>query len=40
VNILLRIPTPIRLERQVEQRVLRAVLDVPKGRDTLPPPAP
>lgn len=39
VNILLRIPTPIRLERQVEQRVLRAVLGVPKGRDTLPPPA-
>ena len=36
VNILLRIPTPIRLERQVEQRVLRAVLNVPKGRDTLP----
>lgn len=40
VNILLRIPTPSRLERQVEQRVLRAVLGVPKGRDTLPPPAP
>jgi small-conductance mechanosensitive channel len=39
VNILLRIPTPSRLERQVEQRVLRAVLGVPKGRDTLPPPA-
>jgi len=39
VNILLRIPTPIRLERQVEQRVLRAVLGVPKDRDTLPPPA-
>jgi len=38
VNILLRIPTPIRLERHVEQRVLRAVLNVPKGRDTLPPP--
>lgn len=38
VNILLRIPTPIRLERHVEQHVLRAVLDVPKGRDTLPPP--
>ena len=38
VNILLRIPTPSRLERQVEQRVLRAVLDVPKGRDTLRPP--
>jgi len=37
VNILLRIPTPSRLERQVEQRVLRAVLDVPKDRDTLPP---
>jgi small-conductance mechanosensitive channel len=40
VNILLRIPTPIRLERQVEQRVLRAVLGAPKGRDTLPPPPP
>ena len=40
VNILLRIPTPIRLERQVEQRVLRAVLGVPRGRDTLTPPAP
>ncbi|RLB47324.1 MAG: hypothetical protein DRH23_10870 [Deltaproteobacteria bacterium] len=40
VNILLRIPTPIRLERQVEQHVLRAVLGVPKGQDTLPPPAP
>lgn len=39
VNILLRIPTPSRLERQVEQSVLRAVLGVPKGRDTLPPPA-
>jgi small-conductance mechanosensitive channel len=39
VNILLRIPTPIRLERQVEQRVLRAVLGVRKGRDTLPLPA-
>jgi len=37
VNILLRIPTPSRLERQVEQRVLRAVLNVPKERDTLPP---
>jgi small-conductance mechanosensitive channel len=37
VNILLRLPTPVRLERDVEQRVLRAVLDVPKGRDTLPP---
>lgn len=40
VNILLRIPTPSRLERQVEQRVLRAVLDVPADRDTLPPPRP
>ena len=40
VNILLRIPTPIRLERQVEQRVLRAVLGAPKGRDTLTPPPP
>jgi len=39
VNLLLRIPTPIRLERQVEQHVLRAVLDAPPGRDTLPPPA-
>jgi len=39
VNILLRIPTPSRLERQVEQQVLRAVLGVPKGRDTLPPTA-
>jgi hypothetical protein len=38
VNLLLRIPTPTRLERQVEQRVLRAMLDVPAGRDTLPPP--
>jgi small-conductance mechanosensitive channel len=38
VNIMLRIPTPSRLERQVEQRVLRAVLGVPKDRDTLPPP--
>lgn len=38
VNLLLRIPTPIRLEREVEQRVLRAILDVPRGRDTLPPP--
>ena len=38
VNILLRIPTPIKLERQVEQKVLRAVLGVPKGKDTLPPP--
>ncbi|MGB8329764.1 MAG: mechanosensitive ion channel family protein [Polyangiales bacterium] len=38
VNILLRLPTPVRLEREVEQRVLRAVLNVPKGRDTLPPP--
>lgn len=40
VNLLLRIPTPIRLERDVEQRVLRAVLGVPEGRDTLPPPHP
>ena len=38
VNILLRIPTPSRRERQVEQAVLRSVLGVPKGRDTLPPP--
>lgn len=38
VNILLRIPTPTRLERQVEQHVLRAILEVPAGRDTLPPP--
>ncbi len=36
VNILLRIPTPIKLERQVEQHVLRAVLGVPEGRDTPP----
>jgi small-conductance mechanosensitive channel len=40
VNLLLRIPTPVRLEREVEQRVLRAVLGVPEGRDTLTPPAP
>ena len=40
VNLLLRIPTPVRLERDVEQRVLRAVLGVPQGRDTLPPPTP
>ncbi|MDH3624866.1 MAG: hypothetical protein OEQ49_13425 [Myxococcales bacterium] len=40
VNLLLRIPTPVRLEREVEQRVLRAVLGVPQGRDTLPPPPP
>ncbi|MDH3728305.1 MAG: mechanosensitive ion channel family protein [Myxococcales bacterium] len=40
VNLLLRIPTPVRLEREVEQRVLRAVLGVPEGRDTLPPPPP
>lgn len=38
VNLLLRIPTPTRLERQVEQHVLRAILEVPMGRDTLPPP--
>lgn len=38
VNLILRLPTPIRLERQVEQRVLRAVLGVPAGRDTLVPP--
>lgn len=40
VNLLLRIPTPVRLEREVEQRVLRSVLGVPEGRDTLPPSAP
>lgn len=40
VNVILRIPVPIRLERAVEQQVLRAVLGVPKGRDTLPPPSP
>lgn len=40
VNIILRIPVPIRLERTVEQRVLRAVLGVPQGRDTLTPPPP
>jgi small-conductance mechanosensitive channel len=38
VNLLLRIPTPVRLERDVEQKVLRAILNVPVGRDTLPPP--
>ncbi len=38
VNLILRLPTPMRLERQVEQRVLRALLDVPRGRDTLLPP--
>ena len=37
VIILLRLPTPVRLEREVEQRVLRAVLGVPEGRDTLVP---
>ena len=40
VNLLLRIPTPVRLEREVEQHVLRAFLGVPKGRDSLPPPPP
>ena len=40
VELLLRIPTPVRLERDVEQRVLRAVLGLPSGRDTLPPPPP
>jgi len=40
VNLLLRLPTPVRLERAVEQKVLRAVLGVPEGRDTLLPPAP
>ncbi|MEM7138855.1 MAG: mechanosensitive ion channel family protein [Myxococcota bacterium] len=40
VHLLLRIPTPVRLERDVEQRVLRAVLGVPIGRDTLVPPSP
>ena len=40
VNLILRIPVPTRLERTVEQRVLRAVLGVPQGRDTLTPPAP
>lgn len=38
VNLILRLPTPIRLERQVEQHVLRAILEVPSGRDTLVPP--
>lgn len=38
VNLILRIPVPTRLERTVEQRVLREVLGVPTGRDTLPPP--
>lgn len=40
VHLLLRIPTPVRLEREVEQKVLRAVLGVPVGRDTLMPPPP
>ncbi|MGB5812219.1 MAG: mechanosensitive ion channel family protein [Polyangiales bacterium] len=40
VHLLLRIPTPIRLEREVEQKVLRAVLGVPEGRDTLAPQPP
>lgn len=40
VHLLLRIPTPVRLEREVEQKVLRAVLGVPVGRDTLAPPPP
>ncbi len=40
VDLLLRIPTPVRLEREVEQKVLRAVLGVPEGRDTLLPPPP
>ncbi|MEM8607668.1 MAG: mechanosensitive ion channel family protein [Myxococcota bacterium] len=40
VHLLLRIPTPVRLEREVEQKVLRAVLGVPMGRDTLAPPPP
>ena len=40
VNLILRIPVPTRLERTVEQRVLRAVLGVPPGRDTLTPPPP
>jgi hypothetical protein len=38
VNMILRLPTPMRLERQVEQQVLRAVLGVPKGKGTLPSP--
>ena len=40
VHLILRIPVPTRLERTVEQRVLRAVLGVPQGRDTLVPPPP
>ncbi|MBW2507572.1 MAG: mechanosensitive ion channel family protein [Deltaproteobacteria bacterium] len=40
VNLILRIPVPTRLERTVEQRVLRAVLGIPQGRDTLTPPPP
>jgi small-conductance mechanosensitive channel len=40
VNLILRIPVPTRLERTIEQRVLRAVLGVPQGRDTLTPPPP
>lgn len=40
VHLILRIPVPTRLERTVEQRVLRAVLGVPQGRDSLTPPPP
>jgi small-conductance mechanosensitive channel len=40
VHLILRIPVPTRLERTVEQRVIRAVLGVPQGRDTLTPPPP
>jgi hypothetical protein len=40
VHLILRIPVPTRLERTVEQRVLRAVLGVPQDRDTLTPPPP
>jgi small-conductance mechanosensitive channel len=40
VNLILRIPVPTRLERTVEQRVLRAVLGIPQGRDSLTPPPP
>ena len=37
VNLILRIPCPTRLERAVEQRVLRAVLGLQSGRDSLHP---
>lgn len=40
LDMLLRIPTPVRLERDVEQQVLRNFLSVPGARDTLPPSPP